>query len=261
MAKRRLQDRRALITGASSGIGRELAIELAHHGTDVILVARRADRLAEVASEVTKLGRRAITVVGDITDAAVRHQALAIAQQELGGLDLLINNAGVAAHGRFAEADPARLRPIMELNFFAPVELIREAIPLLRTGREPLIVNVGSILGERGVPHKSEYSASKFALHGFSEALRPELNRLGIDVLLVAPGPTESGHFEVLLEDKGALPWAEPARMPACEVARQIVSAIVSGRQFLVTGRKSRLWLLLSRVAPRLVDRILKRYG
>ncbi len=261
MAKRKLKDRRALVTGASSGIGRELAIELARKGADLVLVARRAERLAEVAAAISKLNRRAVIVAGDITDAAVRSQALAAAQQEFGGLDILINNAGVAAHGRFAEADPARLRPIMELNFFVPVELIREAIPVLRTGRDPLIANVGSILGERGVPHKSEYSASKFALHGFSEAVRPELKRLGIDVLLVAPGPTESEHFEVLLEEKGELPWAEPARMPACEVARQIVSAIQSGRHFLVTGRKSRLWLLLNRVAPRLVDRILNRYG
>jgi short-subunit dehydrogenase len=261
MAKRRLQDRRALVTGASSGIGRELTIELARHGVDLVLVARRADRLAEVASEVTKLGRRAITVAGDITDAAIRRQVLAAAQQELSGLDILINNAGVAAHGRFADADPARLRPIMELNFFAPIELIRDAIPLLRNGRDSLVVNVGSILGERGVPHKTEYSASKFAVHGFSEAVRPELRRIGIDVLLVAPGPTESEHFEVLLEDKGELPWAEPTRMPAREAARQIVLAIQSGRHFLVTGRKSRLWLLLNRLAPRLVDRILTRYG
>lgn len=261
MAKRQLKDQRALITGASSGIGRELAIELARNGADLVLVARRGDRLAEVAAEVTKLGRRAITVVGDITAAAIRHQALTAAQRDFRGLDILINNAGVAAHGRFAEADPARLRPIMELNFFAPVELIREAIPLLRTGRNPLVVNVGSILGERGVPHKTEYSASKFALHGFSEAVRPELKRLGIDVLLVAPGPTESEHFEVLLEDKGELPWAEPARMPAREVAREIVSAIQGGRSFLVTGGKSRLWLLLNRLAPRIVDRILSRYG
>lgn len=261
MAERQLKDQRALITGASSGIGRELAIELARHGVDVVLVARRADRLAEVAAEVTKLGRRAVVIAGDITDAAIRHQALAAAQRDFGGLDILINNAGVAAHGRFAEADPARLRPIMELNFFVPVEFIREAIPLLRNGRNPLIVNVGSILGERGVPHKTEYSASKFALHGFSEALRPELKHLGIDVLLVAPGPTESEHFDVLLEDKGGLPWAEPTRMPAREVARQITSAIKTGRQFLVVGRKSRLWLLLNRLAPRIVDRILNRYG
>jgi short-subunit dehydrogenase len=260
MPKRDLTGRRALITGASSGIGRALAIELARRGTDVVLFARRADRLTEVAAQIQQLGQRAPCVAGDVTDPAARLNALDAAQSELGGLDILINNAGIAAHGRFAESDPARVRPLMEVNYFAPVEFIREAIPLLIHGRHPLIVNIGSILGERAAPHKAEYSASKFALHGFTEAVRPELARLGIDVLLVAPGPTQSEHFDKLLEDKG-LPWREPRRMPADEVARQIVHAIERGRSKIVIGWPSRLWLLLNRLAPRLVDRIMKRYS
>ena len=236
-------------------------MELARRGVDLVLVARRADRLAEVAAEVARLGRRAICVAGDVTDAAVRRDALDAAHNELGGLDILINNAGIAAHGRFAESDPGRLRPIMEVNFFAPVEFIRAALPLLRAGRQPVVVNVGSILGERGCPHKSEYSASKFALHGFSEAVRPELNRLGIDVLVVAPGPTESEHFETLLEDQGELPWGNPRRRAADEVAREIVRGIERGGHKVITGRRSRLWLLLNRLAPGMVDHIMERYG
>lgn len=261
MSKRQLTRRRALITGASSGIGRAIALDLARRGADVVLMARRADRLSEVAGEIARLGRRAVCVNGDVTDAAARRAALDAARDELGGLDILINNAGIAAHGRFAEADPGRLRPIMEVNFFAPVELIREALPLLRVGHQPLVVNIGSILGERGSPHKSEYSASKFALHGFSEAVRPELARLGIDVLVVAPGPTASEHFDTLLEDKGELPWGNPRRKPAADVAREVVRAIERGRRKVITGRKSRLWLLLNRLSPRLVDRIMQRYG
>jgi short-subunit dehydrogenase len=183
------------------------------------------------------------------------------AQQELGGLDILVNNAGIAAHGRFADADPKRLRPIMEVNFFAPVELIRESLPLLRAGTQPLIVNVGSILGERGCPHKSEYSASKFALHGFSEAVRPEFARLGIDVLVVAAGPTETEHFDNLIEDQGELPWGNPARTPAATVAREIVRAIERGRHEAITGWGGWGWVLLSRLSPRLVDRIMARYS
>jgi short-subunit dehydrogenase len=260
MAKRQLIRKRALITGSSSGIGRALAIELARHNVDLILFARREDRLTDVAEEVSRLGRRAVYVAGDVTNSADRKRALAAARDELGGLDILINNAGVAAHGRFAESDPNRVRPIMEVNFFAPVELIRAAIPLLRKGRQPIVVNIGSILGERAAPHKSEYSASKFALHGFSEAVRPELARLGIDVLVVAPGPTASEHFNTLVEDQG-LPWNEPRRMPADQVARQVVRAIERGRHTLVTGWPSRLWLLLNRLSPWLVDRIMARYG
>lgn len=261
MAQRRLTNRRALVTGTSSGIGRALAIELARCGVDMVLLARREDRLAEVAREISQLGRRAVCVAGDVTDPTARRRALDAARDELGGLDILVNNAGVAAHGRFAEADPARLRPIMEVNFFAPVEFIREALPLMRVGNRPIIVNVGSILGRRGCPHKSEYSASKFALHGFSEAVRPELARLGIDVLVVAAGPTESEHFDTLLEDKGELPWGDPRRMPADEVAREIVRAIERGRHEIVTGWRGWFWLLLNRLCPRLVDRIMARYG
>jgi short-subunit dehydrogenase len=260
MAKHDLTGRRVLITGASSGIGRALAIELAKHGADLVLLARRADRLAELAAEVTKLGRRAVCVAGDVTDATTRRNALELAAHELGGLDILVNNAGIAAHGRFADADPGRLRPIFEVNFFAPVEFIRATIPLLRVGHEPLIVNIGSILGDRGAPHKSEYSASKFALHGFTESIRPELARLGIDVMLVAPGPTQSEHFDTLLEDQG-LPWPEPQRQPADKVARRIVEEMEHGRDEIVVGFRSRLWLLLNRVFPRFVDRILNRYG
>jgi NAD(P)-dependent dehydrogenase (short-subunit alcohol dehydrogenase family) len=168
MARRRLHEKRALVTGASGGIGRAIALELARAGVDQVLVARRGDRLAEVAREVTQLGRRAEAVVGDVTDPAVRRKALDAARDRLGGLDVLVNNAGISAHGRFADAAPERLRPIMEVNFFAPVELTREALPLLREGRQPIVVNIGSVLGRRGCPHKSEYCASKFALDGIS---------------------------------------------------------------------------------------------
>jgi len=261
MTKRRLTDRRALVTGASSGIGRALAVELARHGADVVLLARREHRLTEVAQQVAQLGRNAVCVVGDVTDAAARQRALAAARDELGGLDILVNNAGVAAHGRFAEASPERLRPIMEVNFFAPVEFIRESLPLLREGVQPIVVNIGSILGRRGSPHKSEYSASKFALHGFSEAVRPEFARLGIDVLVVAVGPTQTEHFDVLLEGTADLPWGNPPRRAADSVARKIIRAMERGKHEIVTGWRGKALLLLNRCCPGLLDRFMKRYG
>jgi short-subunit dehydrogenase len=261
MPYRSLTNRRALITGASSGIGRALALELARRGVDLVLVARRQDRLEEVAREVEALKQRAILVVGDITDPDTRHRAIEAARSELGGLDILINNAGVAAHGRFHESSPERIRPLFEVNFFAPVELIREAIPLMKEGVRPIIVNIGSILGERASPHKSEYSASKFALHGFSEALRPELGKLGIDVLVVAAGPTETEHFDVLLEGSKRLPWGDPPRQSADAAARTIVRAIKYDRSFVVTGWRARIFLLANRLFPRIVDRFVRKYG
>jgi short-subunit dehydrogenase len=261
MARRQLSGRRALVTGASSGVGRALAVELARHGVDLVLLARREERLAEVAREIGALGRHAVPVAGDVTDPAARRRALEMARSQLGGLDILVNNAGVAAHGRFIEADPGRIRPIFEVNFFAPVELVREAIPLLRGGAQPIVVNIGSILGERGAPHKSEYSASKFALHGFSEAVRPELARLGIDVLVVALGPAQTEHFDVLLEGAAQLPWGDPPRMPAEKAATLIVRAIERGRRIIVTGWRGRLLLAVNRFFPSVLNRWMNRYG
>ncbi len=259
--RRQLLDKRAVVTGASSGIGRALALELARQGVDLVLVARRADRLAEVADEVAKLGRRVEIVAGDVTDPDIRRQAIDAARDALGGLDILVNNAGIGAHGRFADASPERLRPIMEVNFFAPVEFVRAALPLLAKGREPIIVNIGSILGHRACPHKSEYAASKFALHGFSEALRAECAPQGIDVLVVAAGPTDTEHFDTLIEEQGDLPWGEPHRASPARVVGSIARAMRRGRHEIIPSWRGWLWLTLNRIAPRLVDRLMARYG
>lgn len=261
MARRQLQEKRALVTGASGGIGRALAIELARAGGDLVLFARREDKLADVAAEIVKFGCRAEVVVGDVTDADARWRALNTAQEKLGGLDLLVNNAGVSAHGRFADADPDRLRPIMETNFFAAVELTRAALPVLKSGREPIVVNIGSVLGRRGCPHKSEYSASKFALTGFSEALRAELAPQGIDVLLVTAGPTDTEFFQHLLEEHGELPWGEGKPVSPERVARATVRAIEQGSHEIVPSWRGWLMLTANRFFPRLVDRAMARYG
>ncbi|MGD9633668.1 MAG: SDR family NAD(P)-dependent oxidoreductase [Pirellulales bacterium] len=261
MARRQLQDKRALVTGASGGIGKALATELARNGVDLVLVARRSDKLAIVADEIRKLGRRAEIVIGDIADRAVRRAALESSRERLGGLDILVNNAGVSAHGRFADADPDRLRPIMETNFFAPVELTREALPLLRAGRTPIVVNIGSVLGQRGCPHKSEYSASKFALRGFSEALRAEFAPLGVDVLVVTAGPTDTEFFQHLLEEHGELPWGEGKPVSPERVARATVRAIAAGRHEIIPSWRGWLLSIANRFFPRIVDRAMARYG
>jgi short-subunit dehydrogenase len=261
MARRRLNGLRALVTGASSGIGRALALELARSGVDQVLLARRGGRLAEAVAEITALGRRAEAVVGDVTDPDARRRALDTAQEKLGGLDILINNAGTSAHGRFADADPTRLRPIMETNFFAPVELIRDALPQLQNGRTPIVVNIGSILGKRACPHKSEYCASKFALAGFSEALRAELAPLSIDVLVVAVGPTDTEFVQHLIEEHGELPWKESPPVSPEKVAKATVRAIELGRHEIIPSWRAWLLATANRFFPRSVDRIMAKYG
>src|SRR5687768_9295654 len=183
MSKRNLSGARAILTGASSGIGWDLARELARRRVRLVLTARREDRLRELEREVAALGSEAVSVPGDITDDSLRRRLVETARDRFGGLDILVNNAGMGLYGPFQEADSSRLRQTFDVNFFAPVELIRTSLPLLKQGRAPIIVNVSSVLGHFAMPEKSEYCASKFALHGFSDALRMDLVVDGIDVL------------------------------------------------------------------------------
>lgn len=267
MDRRTLSQCRILLTGASSGIGRALAQELARRGSRLLLVARRREMLEVLAAELAAVadtepsGRPVIVQAGDVTDPAVRQAAIDAAKQTWGGLDMLINCAGVSAHGRFATSSEEILRQIMELNFFAAAELTRLALPLLGAGRDPLVVNIGSVLGHRGVPHNSEYSASKFALRGWSESLRTELHSQGIGVLLVSPGMTETEFFEHLLEKQAPTPWGKQQGITPEAVAAQVVRAIERRRREIFPNWRGRLLVWASCCCPALVDRLLRRYG
>jgi short-subunit dehydrogenase len=199
-------------------------------------------------------------VAGDITDAGLREQIMETAHSVFGGLDSLINNAGIGAMGLFEEARPERLRHVMEVNFFALAEMTRLALPLLKRGRDPIIVNVSSILGRRGTPYSSEYSASKFAVHGFSEAIRAELTKAGVDVLVVSPGTTETEFFDSVIERTAEPAWPEHKPVSAEAVARKTVRAMRRGKHEIVPYLWGRVLCYLNRLSPRLVDGIMARY-
>ncbi len=261
MTHRTLVGSRAIVTGASSGIGREIARQLSARGANLILTARRQKRLDELAEALRATDRRVICISGDITDPALRGRLITTAAEQLGGLDILVNNAGVGAIGLFATADLNRMRRIMDVNFFAPVELIRSSLGLLATGRHPIIVNISSVLGHRAVPKKSEYCASKFALHGFSDALRSELASHGIDVLLVSPSTTNSEFFDNVLENQDRLPWLNWGAMTPERVARKTIRAIRAGRHEIILTPGGKLLVWLDRLCPPLVNRLVARFG
>jgi short-subunit dehydrogenase len=261
MTRREIADTRFAITGTSSGIGRALAVALAGQKARLVLNARRQDKLDELAAEVRALGAQAEIVAGDITEPAVRAAIIQRAETSLGGLDVLVNNTGIGAVGRFDEAGPERLRRIMEVNFFALVEMTRLALPLLNEGRHPMIVNVSSILGHRALPRSSEYCASKFAVQGFSEALRAELHASGVDVLVVSPGTTATEFFDSVIDRRGSTRWRKQPGVPAEVVARRMVRAIRRGSHEIVPNARGQMLVWLNRLAPRLTDAILQRYG
>jgi len=225
-----------------------------------LVVARRAEKLQELAASLADAPGQIELFTGDVTQADDRQAALDHALQCFGGLDLLVNNAGSGALGRFADATPERLQKVMDVNFFAPAEMIRIALPVLKTGNRPLVVNVSSILGHRGIPLYAEYCASKFALQGLSESLRAEFAPLGIDLLVASPGTTQTEFFDSAI-DAAEPPWPKPRGLPSAVVARHIVTAIARGRHEVVISAPGKLLVWANRLFPRLLDRILARYG
>ena len=149
---RRLAGLRVLITGASQGIGRALAVAAAGRGMKVLAAARSAGLLEELAREAKANGGVLETVEADVTSADDRRRMVAAATRRFGGLDVLVNNAGIGATGHFADVGPERLRAIMEVNFFGLTETTRVCLPLLRRGATPAVVNISSIAGKRGLP-------------------------------------------------------------------------------------------------------------
>ena len=224
-----------------------------------LLVARRADKLAEVGEATRAAGTEGTLLVGDITDPATRAKAMETAQREFGGLDLLINNAGISASGDFAGESPDVLRQIFEVNFFAATELTRLALPLLAGGNLPMVVNIGSILGHRGIPFTAAYCASKFALTGWSQSLRAELAPRGIDVLLVSPGTTDTPLADHLVDQRVKLPWAGMKGVPAEGVARATVAAMKRGKHEIVPNWRGWWMLLANRLAPRIVNQAMAK--
>jgi len=256
---RNLTGLRILITGASSGIGRHLAEQAVAREAHVALAARSAEKLHELANELTGRGGRAIAVPADITSEADRQHLLETVALHFGGLDVLVNNAGVASFGHFANSSEEILRRIMEVNFFAPAELMRHAVPMLVNGKRPAIVNVASMCGRRGLPAWTEYSASKFALCGLTEALRGEFARFDIDLLLVLPGLTRSDLPRHLLRNEGRMKIDFTKGMAPEAVAAGILRALERNRTETVLGREARWILRVNRFFPRLVDRLTAR--
>jgi short-subunit dehydrogenase len=257
---RSLAGARVILTGASSGIGHALALRLAQQGASLVLASRNAERLDALAGTVRAQGGAVTPVPTDAADPAQRARLIEQALAALGGIDVLVNNAGVGALGFFENATEERLRRIMEVNFFAAAELTRLALPHLRRGREPMIVNVASVLGRRAIPGMAEYCASKFALVGWSEGLRAELARLGIHVLVVCPGAIETEFDAHMIERAANRRW-RPRRMSADRCARQIVAAMRRRKNEVVITWSAKLLLWANRLAPRLIDWVMTRYA
>lgn len=257
---RQFAGKRVVLTGATSGIGWYLATQLIGLGAQVVVDGRRRDRLEQLHLSLGHSQNLAL-VPGDLCQADHRHQLIDTALQRFGGIDLLINNAGVGAYGCFESAQPDRLRTILEVDFVGAAELTRLAISHLKRGNEPAICLVNSVLGYRGVPGKSEYCAAKFAMRGWSESLRLELRQYGIDVVSVSPSTTRSEFFSSLIQSKSEENWASRGSQSAQRVASSVIRAMRWRRRDSVLSLGGKALVCLSQLAPKLMDSLLWRYA
>jgi short-subunit dehydrogenase len=257
--RRRIAGSRILITGASQGIGKALAEAASQRGGRVLAAARSEELLRELAEQAKTRGGVLETVRADVTSPEDRQMMVDAALRHFGGLDILVNNAGIGATGHFCETQPVNLRKIMEVNFFGVTETTRVFLPILRKGERPAIVNISSIAGKRAIPARSEYSASKFAVQGFSEALRAELVKDGIDVLLICPGLTQTNFSKNMLEQKARVQLDHLRGMTPEQVAHKTLRAIERGKNEVTLTFQAKLIALVSRFFPRLADRIAAR--
>lgn len=257
--RRSLRGSRILITGASQGIGKQLALVAARRGAKVLAAARNADLLRELQDDATKEGLTIETVAADVTSPQDRAKMVQAAQEKFGGLDVLVNNAGIGATGHFADAGPERMRKIFEVNVFGLTETTRVFLPMLKKGNKPAIVNISSVAAKRGIPARSEYSASKFAVQGFSEAIRAELAKDGVDVLVINPGLTQTNFSQNMIEQKALIQLDHMRGMSAEEVARRTAKAIERGSNEVTLTFKGKLVSWVSKWFPSLADRIVRK--
>jgi NADP-dependent 3-hydroxy acid dehydrogenase YdfG len=238
-----------IITGASSGIGHEVALQLADQGAWLALAARRVEKLEALAAECRQRGGRALVVPTDVTDAAQCQALIERTVAEYGRIDTLVNNAGITALGRFDELrDLGVIERIIRVNYLGSVYCTFCALPLLKQTRGRLVA-VSSLSGKWGVPRVAGYAASKHAMAGFFDSLRVELTGSGVSVTTIYPSFVATGRRQV-----------KRGIMPVETCARMIVQAAAGRRRELVMTLMGRAGLWFRLIAPGLVDRFARRY-
>jgi NAD(P)-dependent dehydrogenase (short-subunit alcohol dehydrogenase family) len=261
MARKQLGDAVVVITGASSGIGRATGRAFAERGAAVVLAARRADALEELAREIRAAGGQALAVPTDVTDEAAVAELARRAVERFGRLDVWVNNAGVYALGPL-EATPAEaFRRVLEVNFLGCVNGARAALARFREQGHGVLINNASVYSHVGAPWLTAYVSSKFAVRGFSEALRQELADLpDVHICTVSPSPIDTPIFASAANYSGRAVKAPPPTYPPEQVARTILASALHPKRERIVGGAGRLVTVAEAVAPRRFERVNRRY-
>lgn len=253
-----MKNKVVVITGASSGIGRALAIEYARHGAKLVLGARRIDRLTELEKELHKT--KIISIKTDVSIENDCKQLIDATIKKFGRIDVLINNAGISMRALFADLDLSVMQRLMEVNFWGTVFCTKYALPHLLKTRGS-VVGIISIAGYIGLPGRTAYSASKYAIRGFLDALRTENIKTGLHVLVAAPGFTTSEVRQVALtangKQQGKTPRDESKMMSAKECARHIIKAVNKRDcELILTFTEGKLAVFLNKFMPKFLARM-----
>jgi NAD(P)-dependent dehydrogenase (short-subunit alcohol dehydrogenase family) len=258
--RRKLNDSVVVITGASSGIGRASALRFAREGAAVVLAARNADALREVATECEQLGAQALVVPTDVTDEEAVKSLARRALENFGHIDVWLNNAAVSLFARFEEAPPEAWRRVIETNVFGYTYGARAAIRAFREQGSGVLINISSINGEVGGPYASAYVTSKFAIRGLGESLRQELlDAKDIHVVTVLPASIDTPIFQHAANYTGRALQPMSPIYTAERAARVIVNAARRPRREVFVGTSAHNEAFLHKLLPGLAERLMAK--
>ncbi|GAB1446541.1 MAG: SDR family oxidoreductase [Cyclobacteriaceae bacterium] len=253
-----MKDKVVIITGGSSGIGKALASHFGQKGSKILITGRIKEELDAAVAELSNKGIEIIGFQGDVSIRTDNDKMAALAMNKFGQIDVLINNAGISMRALFQDIDLEVIRKVMDINFFGAVSATYSCLPHLIKSKGT-IVGISSIAGYRGLPGRTGYSSSKFALNGFLEALRTELIHTGVHVLTACPGFTASNiRKRSLLKDgstQGDSPREEEKMMTSEECAKHIYNATVKRKKTLILTSQGKLTVFLNKWVPGLMDR------
>lgn len=261
MPNTRRLDKVIAITGASSGIGRAVAERAAAEGAAVVLSARRAELLDAVVAGITRSGGRAIAVPGDVTREADMQALVAQTIAAFGRIDVMLCNAGIGYHDRFETTPPDVMRRLMDVNVMGSLYAAHAALPQFRAQQSGHIIAVSSIVGRRGIPGSTVYSASKAAQIGLIEGLRGELYGSSIHASIVYPVSTQTEFRTAIQRDFGHTVHGSGPSQSADDVARSIVSCIKRPRAEVYPYKLSKLLGVVAVIAPAFADRLVQKYS
>jgi len=252
------KDKVVIVTGGSSGIGKEVAREFLRHGACLAISGRNEASLQQTAEELRKNGGEVLTVQGDVSIEKDCERLINETLRHYGHIDVLVNNAGISMRALFSDVKLEVIKQVMDINFWGTVYCTKYALPWLLESKG-VIVGISSIAGMKALPARTGYSASKFAMHGFLEALRIENLYTGLHVLICCPGFTASNIRNTALNKDGSIqgesPLDEQKMMQPDEVARQLVKAIALRKRTLILTRQGKLTVLINKFFPGWLDR------